>query len=226
MWYFALAFCAGFIHFNCEATNTPNKSSSSSCFFPDCGCGRILSHILFKLSLTTLIISNCCCSACSCLFLRVSFVCLDCFDEDCALFSFLIPCLMLSWSVVLSLSSSSLGITELRSMSATVSSLIASFSFTSSSLPSCADESSTGIKLLFVALGEMYLSKKCKYRNVSLVSRRASSTSAEDVPDLLAFLTRFFSLVYQALRFSNFCFATSPYVKISKEYNQAKLKLG
>ena len=59
---------------------------------------------------------------------------------------------------------------------------------TSSSLPSCANEH---INLLFVALGEMHLCKKCKQGNVSPVSRRVSSNSAKDVPDFLAFFNPF-----------------------------------
>jgi len=50
---------------------------------------------------------------------------------------------------------------------------------------------------------------------VSLASFTAPSTSAEDVPDFLAFLTfliPLFSREYRALRCSNFLFATGPLI--------------
>ena len=102
MWYFALAFCVWFMHFNCEATKAPNKSSSSLCSFAVCGWCCILSHMLFKLSPTDLIISSWIFSILLCLFLRVnvSFVCLGCFAEDSALLFSSTPSIKLSCSVV------------------------------------------------------------------------------------------------------------------------------
>lgn len=47
---------------------------------------------------------------------------------------------------------------------------------------------------------------------MSLASFTAPSTSAEDVPDFLAFLIPLFSREYRALRFSNFLFATGPLI--------------